>query len=287
MAKPVSNIGASVRARLLNLAKSSGQSFDVLLVRFVLERLLYRLGASPHANRFVLKGAMLLMTWLDEPHRPTRDLDLLGFGDPEPEALLAIFREVMNGDVDDGVEFEADSLHQQPIREGDSYGGIRLKARATVAGARIAVVVDIGFGDAIEPGDEVIEYPSMLDLPPPRLRAYAPETVIAEKFEAMVSLGFANSRLKDYYDIWILSQTFPFDDERLARAIAATFERRRTLLPDGVPDALTEKFARDPRRQQQWRSFMEDVAIDPGSLEGVVASLGEFLLPHVCAARGR
>lgn len=285
MPKPIKDMGASVRARLLALSKASGQPFDVLLTRFALERLLYRLSVSQHGGRFVLKGAMLLMTWLDDPHRPTRDLDLLGFGDPDPEGLLAIFREVMGSEDDDGVRFDPATLRQERIREDNDYGGIRLKARATVGGAQVAIVVDVGFGDALEPGEEMIDYPVMLDLPSPRLRAYAPETVIAEKFEAMVSLGRANTRLKDYYDIWILSQTFPFDDGRLARAIAATFERRRTALPEAVPDALTAAFAHDPQRELQWRSFIENVAVDPGSLENVVAVLTAFLFPHANVAR--
>ena len=191
----------------------------------------------------------------------------------------------MGSEDDDGVRFDPATLRQERIREDNDYGGIRLKARATVGGAQVAIVVDVGFGDALEPGEEMIDYPVMLDLPSPRLRAYAPETVIAEKFEAMVSLGRANTRLKDYYDIWILSQTFPFDDGRLARAIAATFERRRTALPEAVPDALTAAFAHDPQRELQWRSFIENVAVDPGSLENVVAVLTAFLFPHANVAR--
>lgn len=287
MPKPIKDMGASVRARLLALSKVSGQPFDVLLTRFALERLLYRLSKSQHGERFVLKGAMLLMTWLDDPHRPTRDLDLLGFGDPDPEGLLAIFREVMSPEYDDGVRFDPTTLRQERIREDNDYGGIRLKARATVGGAQVAIVIDIGFGDALEPGEEEIDYPVMLDLPSPRLRAYAPETVIAEKFEAMVSLGRANTRLKDYYDIWILSQTFPFEGNRLGMAMAATFERRGTALPEAIPDALTVAFASDPQKELQWRSFIENVAVDPGPLENVVAVLAAFLIPHSDLARSR
>lgn len=285
MPKPIKDMGASVRARLLALAKSSRQPFDVLLTRFVLERLLYRLGQSRHGARFVLKGAMLLMTWLDAPHRATRDLDLLGFGDPDPEGLLAVFQEIMEPVIDDGVSFEPATLRQERIREDDGYGGVRLKARATVGGAQVAIIIDIGFGDALEPGPEDIDYPALLGMPPPRLRAYAPETVIAEKFEAMVSLGRANTRLKDFYDIWILSQTFAFGDDRLTRAMAATFERRGTALPEQVPDALTVEFARDPQKNRQWRAFSDNIAIDPGSLEDVVAQLAGFLMPHASAAR--
>lgn len=285
MAKPIRNMGASVRARLLIRAKETGQPYDVLLTRFALERLLYRLSISKHANRFVLKGAMRLMTWLDTPHRPTRDLDLLGFGDSDPEGLITLFREVMQQAEDDGVEFDPNALQHEPIKADDDYGGIRLRGRARVGGAQVSVIIDIGFGDAIAPGIEAIDYPVMLDLPAPRLRAYAPETMIAEKFEAMVSLGRANSRMKDFFDIYVLSQTFPFDDDRLATAMVATFERRGTPLPSETPDALTESFTADPQKVQQWRSFVENVAENPGELGAVTTALAAFLLPHLEAAR--
>ena len=189
-------MGASVRARLLNLAKASGQSFDLVLTRFALERLLFRLSQSRYADRFVLKGAMLLMSWLAEPHRGTRDLDLLGFGEPSADATLTTFREILAQDAGDGVVFDADALRVDRIREALEYGGLRLRTTASISGARINLMIDIGFGDALEPGAELIDYPVMLDLPAPRLRAYARETVIAEKFQAMVALGRANSRMK-------------------------------------------------------------------------------------------
>ncbi len=182
MADEIRNIGASVRARLLNLSRANGQSLDLVLTRFALERLLFRLSRSRYAERFVLKGAMLLMSWFEDPHRGTRDLDLLGFGDPGPEAMLETFREILAQDADDGVVFDADALRVDHIREKLEYGGLRLRSMALIAGARINLTIDIGFGDALEPGAEVMDYPVMLDLPAPRLRAYARETVIAEKF---------------------------------------------------------------------------------------------------------
>jgi predicted nucleotidyltransferase component of viral defense system len=252
MAKaPPRNVGASVRQRLLNLSRASGQPFDLLLTRYVLERLLYRLTRTPHRERFVLKGAMLLTTWFADPHRPTRDLDLLGFGDPAPEAMLAVFREVCAVTENDGVTFDGGALRIDRIREALEYGGLRLRTVATVAGARVNVVVDIGFGDAIEPGLEELDLPVLLDLPAPRLRAYARETVIAEKFQAIVALGRADTRFKDFYDLWLLSHTHTFDDDRLARAIQATFERRGTEIPVELPDALAPAFANDPLKRQQ------------------------------------
>jgi predicted nucleotidyltransferase component of viral defense system len=284
MAKEITNIGASVRARLLSLSRASGQSFDLILTRFALERLLFRLGKSAHADRFVLKGAMLMMTWFHDPYRGTRDLDLLGFGDPDPDAMLAVFREILEQDADDGVQFDAGALRVDRIREELDYGGLRLRTTAEISGAKIKVAIDIGFGDAVEPNAEVVDYPSMLDLPAPRLRAYARETVIAEKFQAMVALGFANTRMKDFYDIWILSRSFVFEDDRLPRAIAATFVRRGTPIPVELPDALSPVFAADAQKQQQWRAFIEDVAHNPGELTEVIGDLAAFLMPQASLA---
>jgi len=284
MAKEIRNLGASVRARLLRLSKENGQSFDLVLTRFALERLLFRLSQSPHADRFVLKGAMLMMSWFDDPHRGTRDLDLLGFGAPSEDAMLETFRGILSQDVEDGAVFDPDTLRVDRIREELDYGGLRLRAIASVGGARINLTIDIGFGDSLEPGAEVVDYPVMLDLPAPRLRAYARETVIAEKFQAMVVLGRANSRMKDFYDIWVLSRSFTFDDDRLAQAIAATFARRKTMIPTELPDALTPAFAADEQKQKQWRAFVEDVAVDPGPLAQVLKELTGFLIPHASRA---
>ncbi|MBB6489176.1 nucleotidyl transferase AbiEii/AbiGii toxin family protein [Rhizobium lusitanum] len=280
MAKELKNVGASVRARLLQFAKASGQSFDLVLTRFALERLLYRLGQSPHADRFVLKGAMLMMSWFDDPHRGTRDLDLLGFGESEAEPMLATFREIMSLEAADGVEFDIAALRIDRIREELEYGGLRLRTTASISGARIGLTIDIGFGDATEPGAEVLDYPSMLEFPAPRLRAYARETVIAEKFQAMVALGRANSRMKDFYDIWILSRSFAYNDDRLARAIAATFARRGTAIPVELPDGLTPAFAEDDQKQRQWKAFVEGVSHNPGTLTDVLADIAPFLMSH-------
>jgi len=284
MAKEIRNIGASVRARLLNLSKANGQSFDLVLTRFALERLLFRISQSPHADRFVLKGAMLMMSWFDAPYRATRDLDLLGFGDPSEDAIVAIFRDILSQEVEDGVVFDPTTLRVDRIREELDYGGLRLRATASVGGARINITIDIGFGDSLEPGVEIIDYPVMLGFPAPRLRAYARETVIAEKFQAMVALGRVNSRMKDFYDIWILSRSCIFDDERLARAIAATFARRRTAIPIVPPEALTQSFAADKQKQRQWQTFVEGLAADPGPLALVLDELAAFLMPWAMRA---
>jgi predicted nucleotidyltransferase component of viral defense system len=285
MRKPVKNVGASVRARLLNLSKERNRPFELLLTRYTLERLLYRLSKSKHREKFILKGAMLMRHWLDDPHRPTRDLDLLGFGDGDPELTLGLFREICAIEADDAVIFDNEALVVDTVRDESGYSGLRLKTYANVDGARIRVVIDIGYGDATEPGLEEIELPVLLDQPAPSLKAYPPETVIAEKFQAMVALGLANSRLKDFYDIWILARTHEFQDDRLARAIAATFARRRTDIPTARPDGLTAAFANDPTKQRQWMSFVEDVAVNPGTLADVIEELAAFLMRHAEKAR--
>ncbi len=285
MPEAVKNVGASVRARLLQISREKGQNFDLVLTHYAIERLLYRLAQSRHADRFVLKGAMLLMTWFDEPFRGTRDLDLLGYGDSAPDAVLDVFREVLGQEQPDGVVFAAGAARISRIREENEYGGLRMRATADIAGARIAVNVDVGFGDATEPPAEWLDYPVLLDMPAPRLRGYARETVVAEKFQAMVDLGLANSRMKDYYDLWIIGQAFEIDRSRLARAMSATFARRSTAIPDGVPDGLSTAFAEDAGKRQQWESFRQDLNVDPGPLDVVVSALEAFLMPAAAAAR--
>jgi hypothetical protein len=226
------NVGASVRQRLLNLAHARGQPMELLLTRYALERLLHRLSLSPHRERFVLQGAMLLNT----------------------------FREIMTIEVDDGVIFDLKGLRIEAIREEAEYGGSRLRSTAALAGARIPITVDIGFGDAVEPGIDDIDLPVLLDMPSPRLRAYPPETVIAEKLHAMVVLGMANSRMKDYYDVWMLTGTIDIDPQRLRRAIAATFSRRTTAIPAEVPDGLSDAFATDAGKQRQWDAFVRNLS---------------------------
>jgi len=283
--QPIKNIGASVRARLLALSRERNQTFQLVLTNYVLERLLYRLSQTEHRSRFILKGAMLLTKWFDDPLRPTQDLDFLGFGSDDPDEIVKTFREICAVTFDDGVVFDVDGVQIDRIREELEYGGLRIKTNATVDMARVRVMIDIGFGDAVEPGLAEMDLPVMLDFPAPHLRAYARETVIAEKFQAMVFLGRANSRMKDFYDIWVLSRASEFGDDRLARAIAATFARRKTDVPSELPDALTPAFAADAGKVQQWNTFVADVAFQPGTLAEVTRDLAAFLMPHAAAAR--
>lgn len=285
MREPVRNIGASVRARLQNLSRARHQTFQQVLTQYVLERLLYRLSHTKYRDRFALKGAVLITKWFADPLRPTQDLDLLGFGDADAAKMVSTFREICAVPFDDAVIFDVEGVEIDRVREELEYGGLRIKTNATMDGARVRVVIDIGFGDATEPGLTEMDLPVLLDFPAPHLRAYARETVIAEKFQTLVMLGRANSRMKDLYDIWVLSRTYAFEGDRLARAIAATFARRKTEIPSEPPDALTSAFADDPAKTQQWNSFVEDVAFQPRSLAEVIRDLAAFLMPYAAAAR--
>ena len=279
------NIGASVRARLLDRARAEGSDFQILLTRYALERLLYRLSISVHRDRFILKGAMLFVTWVADPFRPTRDLDLLGYGDNGAEVLADTFRAICAQPVaDDGVTFDAAGLEAAPIREEAEYGGVRVRTTAMIAGARIPIQVDIGFGDAITPAPVEIDYPTLLDAPAPHLRAYPVETVVAEKFEALVMLGIANSRLKDFYDLWLIAQTFEFRRSALVEAVQRTFDRRGTALPLDPPVGLTDEFA--ATSATQWRAFLgrERMAAAPDAFAAVIADLRGFLMPLVVRA---
>lgn len=236
MATDRRNMGASERVRLLDRARAEQSDFQVLLTRYALERLLFRLSASTHREQFILKGAMLFATWLADPFRPTRDLDLLGTGTGDAAAIAQTFREICAVNVaDDGVSFDAAALRAEAIRENIAYGGVRVRTRATIAGAKIPIQVDIGFGDVVTPAPIEIEYPTLLGNPAPRLRAYPVETVVAEKFEALTVFGIGNTRLKDYYDLWLVAQIFPFRSSQLAEAVRRTFDHRGTALPVDAP----------------------------------------------------
>ena len=279
MARDVRNIGASVRARLLDRARREGADFQNILTRYALERLLYRLSVSSARDRFVLKGAMLFAAWLDDPFRPTGDLDLLGFGEDETGQVAATFREICAFDVtDDGATFDVEGLTATGIREGADYGGVRIRTSATVGGARVPIQIDVGFGDAVTPDPVEIDYPTLLDGPAPHLRAYPAQTVVAEKFEALVSLGLANSRMKDFYDLWMISRTFGFTAAELKEAIHRTFERRKRDLSIEVPSGLSDAFVNEKGRQ--WRAFLarERLSAAPADFAAVVETLRDFLL---------
>lgn len=290
MRKISSPLAESVRARLTNLSRQSGDSYQILLTRYALERLLYRLSQSAHAERFVLKGAALYPLWAREssdlPYRPTRDLDFLGSGDPSVESVLDAMRDVLLQTVEpDAVEYDLSSMRGQRMREAELYEGCRLTLDATIGSARIRVQMDFGFGDAITPAPRLENYPTLLAFPAPRLRTYPRETVVAEKFEAMVSLGLANTRMKDFFDVWLLQRHFAFEGDLLARAVRNTFERRQTALPTEIPLAFTPSFTADMAKVMAWRAFEGRAQIkDLPPLGDVVAEVEIFLWPVAQAA---
>jgi len=284
--RPVTNVGASIRQRLLNIAREQNEDFGLVLTRYAIERLLYRLSKSRHADDFILKGAQLFSLWTEKPHRTTRDLDLLCQGSPELARLETVFRDLCEQQADppDGLTFGADSVSAETIREAAAYDGVRVLVGYEIGGARDRLQIDVGFGDAVVPAPETVSIPALLDLPAAQMKAYPMEAVVAEKYEAMVALGMVNSRMKDYYDIWLLSRQFEFNGERVCQAISATFSRRKTPLPTGVPAALSAEFAADPGKQTQWRAFVRRSRLAPeAELNDVVAALRQFLMPPTSA----
>jgi predicted nucleotidyltransferase component of viral defense system len=280
------DLPASIRQRLLDLSRERGEDFQTILDRYAVERLLYRLSVSDQRDKFLLKGALLFAIWFHEPHRPTRDADLLGLGQPDPARLADSVRELCVIAAQDGMTYEAASVRVQEIREQAAYHGLRVNLRATLGNARCNVQLDVGFGDAVTPEPVEEEYPSLLDdQPSPRLRVYPRESVYAEKVEAIAQLGIANSRMKDYFDLLALTREHAMDPALLARAIAATFERRRTPLPDAMPLGLTGEFVRDPEKRRQWAAFLGRNRLEAPALEATIAELARFLREPLQTAR--
>ncbi len=274
------NVAASVHARLLNVARRKQEDFNLLLIRHALERFLYRLSQSHNNEDFVLKGASLFVAWHDATERPTRDLDLLAYGDPDISRLEQIFRNICSVDVEpDGVSFDPSTVHGFEIREGAIYDGVRINLVAALGNARTRVQIDIGFGDAVVPSPELIIYPTILDQSSPKILAYPPEAVIAEKFHAMVDLGLSNSRLKDYFDIWQMLRVFEFEYSRLSSALKATFARRNTALPTNSVDGLSQEYA--DRWSANWGQLADRFGFsgDAPTLEEVIHTISEFLAP--------
>lgn len=287
------NIAASVRQRLMNLYRSQGQQedFQKLLQRYALERLLYRLSQSEYKDTYVLKGALLFSVWRNQPHRSTQDLDLLGRGNNTIPHLKRVFQEICRVPVeDDGLVFLGERVQGSVLQAGQKYEGVRLKLMAKLANAQIPLQVDIGFGHVVTPPEQVMAYPTLLDFPAPSVKAYPPETAIAEKFQAMVMLKMNNSRLKDFYDLWVLGRDFSFEGQTLTQALQATFERRQTSLPTTTPVALTPEFSEDSYKQYEWQNFLvkNQLEVDVKSLGEVTRFLQDFLMPpSLAAAEGK
>jgi len=280
--KPVVNRAASVRQRLLNLARERKEDFGLVLTKYGLERVLYRIAQSKHRDLFVLKGALLFELWTEQRYRPTRDADFLARGQNSPERFAAIFKEICDAEVeDDGLRFDAATVAAERITEDADYEGIRVKFVGYLEGARIPIQIDLGFGDAITPAAIEAELPTLLDLPAAKLLTYPRESVIAEKFEAIVSLGMANSRMKDLHDIRSLSLEFAFTGDVLSEAIAKTFKTRGTELPTGQILVFTSEFFDNGDKKKQWAAFCNKnrTYVAEMSLETVCREIEAFLMP--------
>ncbi|MDY0003359.1 MAG: nucleotidyl transferase AbiEii/AbiGii toxin family protein [Polyangia bacterium] len=289
MKKGIKNVAVSVHNRLLQRAKDEGRAFNELLQLYGLKRLLYRISRSEDADRFVLKGALMLPLWGDGIARTTKDIDLHGRQTATVDEIVSVIRSSVAVDVeDDGLRFPVDEVAGDEIRLEAKYDGVRVRLRAYLGKAVIALQVDVGFGDVIKPAPSSITYPTLLDFPAPTLLGYPPETTIAEKLEAMVSLDVRNTRLKDFLDIWLLAQRREFEGARIVEAIRATFERRGTQLPTEIPVALTDGYLDLPARQRQWQAYLKKGRIEgaPDSLADVAQVIVRFLMPVVEAARG-
>lgn len=272
-------LARSVQVKLTRYAKEMGADTNLVLMRFAVERFLYRLSRSEHAERFVLKGALLMFARLGNALRPTRDADLLGFGELTDVALADIVRNICETTVTpDAVIFLSETIVVEPIRAEDAYGGQRVTLVAMLGAARLRVQVDVGIGDAVIPPPTWLDYPGLLDdLPQPRLRAYATETVVAEKFHAIVTLGLRNSRLKDYFDLHAIARAGGMSSKTMGDAIAATFERRRTPLPTQMPVGLSDTFAQNPDKLTQWKAFLGKNRLDAPPLDLVIAEIHQLI----------
>lgn len=284
------NVAASVRQRLLNIIRETGDDPNYVWTRYATERLLYRLSVSEHAGDFILKGAMLFMVWTGQLHRPTLDMDFLCYGENSSEWLEHVFREICSSDVEpDGLVFDATTLKVSTLREEQEYQGYRITLSAFLGKARIPVQIDVGFGDVVIPRAEIISYPTLLDFPAPSISACPRETVVAEKFHAMVILGIANSRMKDFYDLYVLALEYTFTGNTLVRAIKATFKRRKTEVPVELPFALTDEFGSDEVKSVQWNAFVKKSCLYESAPEfpELLAHLRDFLLLPIKAAAGQ
>ncbi len=283
--KRVKNIGASVRQRLLNEAKRRGESFDYIASLYARERFLARLAVSEHKTRLILKGATLFSLWLDT-HRVTRDLDFLGLGEFDPAHAIAVVQDVVRIAMDDGLLFDAATVTAETIRDADEYHGVRVHAAAHLDTARIRLQIDIGVGDVVTPAAKLAELPVLLEgFAPPNVKIYPQETIVAEKLHAMVKLGIANSRMKDFFDVYILASFREFDEELLAKAISRTFKRRKTQIPEEA-FALTADFYSDAQKQMQWRAFLRKSGVNaPADFPVTGERLRAFLLPMLESAR--
>jgi len=281
MVKKVKNIAASVHQRLLNKAKESSRPFNELLQYFAIERFIYRLSRSPHADKFILKGALMFTAWYGFASRPTMDIDLLGKIDNSLEVITDAITDVCLVDVEaDGISFNYETVEAVRITEDAEYEGVRVRVHGSLGRARVSIQIDIGFGDVIVPNPITVSYPTILDFPAPTFKGYTMESTIAEKFQAMVKLGVLNSRMKDFYDIWVLSRTFDFKGKILADAVEKTFEKRNT--PVTLDAALFHpSFGKNGDKNVQWKGYIRKTKLinAPESFEEIMVAVKLFLKP--------
>lgn len=279
---------ASVLAKLKNFRNETKGDFNQILSRYVGLRFLARIAESKYTNDFLVKGATLFLIWGGDAYRPTRDIDLLGFNASDPEALASIMKEICSVDIgDDGIDFDPDSVQAAEIREGTDYGGIRCTIQAKIGSAKEQVQIDIGFGDAVNPEPEMVELPRILEeASVHQMKAYKFETAIAEKFQAMVELGLANSRMKDFYDIHYISQHNEFKGQILRKALSETFKRRRTKFPTDTPLPFSEEFWSDKQVTTRWSAFLRKNDLEYLPLQDICQSLIDFLMP-ICLAEAK
>lgn len=272
------NISASVHDRLLNQAHASGRTFNELLQYYSIERFLYRLSQSPYKEKFVLKGALIFKAWGVPLTRPTLDIDLLGFTSNAVEDVVEITRQICIQPVEpDGLQFDPESVIGERIKEDADYEGVRMQLKGMLGKSRIPIQIDVGFADVVSPAAVAVDYPTLLNMPAPHLRGYPKETVVAEKLQAIVFLGSINSRMKDYYDLWMMVQQFEFDSSKLRTAVEQTFQRRETDIPSSVPVGLSEGFAQE--KQARWNAFLLRNKLEAPDLDQVNVDLRKFLLP--------
>jgi hypothetical protein len=283
--KETKNIAHSVFERLKLKSKVEKISLDYMLLRYAIERFLYRIGISKHSAEFTLKGANLFYVWTGERARMTKDIDLLGVISPDIPKLRSVINEICLPDIlkEDGLEFDTNKTEISEIREDQVYGGLRANLTCRLYTAVIKIQVDIGFGDSVYPEHEIIEFPSILDMKKPQLRSYSKYTVVAEKFEAMVQLGIANSRMKDFFDLWYIFTIFGFDGKILSESIERTFKRRGTDLPVTIPFCFTDEFIYNPQKNTQWAAFIKksDMKVEVPGFGDVIHALSKLFMPII------
>jgi predicted nucleotidyltransferase component of viral defense system len=280
--KEITNVPASILQRLKNYSDEKQEDYGLILSRYAIERLLYRLSKSKCADQFVLKGAQLFHLWADTPYRPTRDVDLLKYGYADVDEIVRTFQDIcrIQINVQDGIEFLSETVRGKVIRDQAEYNGIRIKLKYCIGSTGQFMQIDVGFGDAVTPPASEIKLPSILNMPSAILKSYSRETVVAEKVEAMVSLGIANSRMKDFFDVYKLSQDFSFDGKNLRAAIESTFARRKTVIPGETVKVFTKEFSDDPTKRTQWKAFLRRTGgLLEVDFEQVIRAIADFVTP--------